>query len=87
MKTKRIQNTDGDWYVATSSKDWPAAIERSRQASKERHERMTAWEQQTHPSLRTDSAYWRAYNAEKYRIPIEWPMPEGHVMFKGVKAS
>lgn len=69
-----------DWYVATSDKDWPAAIERMQAAVREREARMTAWERER-SGQRTGGDYWAAYRAEKYRVSIEYPMPIGHVMF------
>jgi hypothetical protein len=81
-KLTRVRTPDGDWYVATSSANWAKAIALSNIAAHARQARMEAWEKANHPGGYPDAAYWQAYNAEKYRIPINWPMPEGHVMFK-----
>ncbi len=82
QNSKRIRTPEGDWYVATSEKDWGKAIARSHAACRRRHKRMAAWEAKHHPGCYPPASYWDAYNAEKYRIAIEWPMPEGHVIFQ-----
>lgn len=80
----KIRTRDGDWYVATSAKDWSDACERANRAAREREQRMQAWEQANPTNGYPPASYWEAYRAEKYRIAIEWPIPAGHVMFKGV---
>lgn len=81
---RRLKTRDGDWYVETSDRDWPAAIERSKAAAQERDRRMRAWEQANSTNGYPPASYWERYTAEKYRVPIDWPVPKGHVMFKRV---
>lgn len=81
--SKRIATKDGDWYVATESKDWDKAYAKMDEQVQERKERMNSWEfaQRVSGSFGTECEYWEAYRAEKYRIPVEYPMPVGHVIF------
>lgn len=80
---KRVRTREGDWYVETSDYDWPIAIAKMKRAAIARDARMAEWEKKHHKLERSTSPeYWKKYNKEKYRIPIEYPMPEGHLMFK-----
>lgn len=69
-----------DWFVATSDDDWKEANKRMKRDVERRAKRMSAWEaKQTTP--RTDGDYWDRYEREKYKIPIDYPMPIDHVCF------
>ena len=76
IERKRVQSQDGDWYVATPDNEWKAAMLRQEQAVHERNARMATW-----VAMR-GSFDWEAYRIEKYRIPIEWALPVGHVIFR-----
>ncbi len=77
----RTRTRDGDWYVATSQKNWKCAFERMREQVQAREARMNDWEAGRD---RQAPDYWEAYRAEKYRTPVSYPMPEGHVIFRGL---
>ena len=82
-KPTRIPTKDGDWYVATSSRNWAAAFDKMKAQVEARNARMAAWELANWPVFPAthDAAYWDAYKAAKYSTPVDYPMPEGHVMF------
>ena len=69
-----------DWFVSTSSKAWPAAMVQLKRDVQDRAVRLSAWES-TQTGRGSDPGYWERYDREKYRVPIDWPMPEGHVCF------
>ncbi len=84
MRTQsiRVRTREGDWYVATSQKNWKRAFKRMREQVEAREARMAAWEAERD---RTAPDYWAAYRAEKAKTPVSYPMPEGHVMFRGLR--
>lgn len=69
-----------DWLVATPDELWAAAIAKMKAAAEERRQRMAEWEETQ--AARGDPDYWERYDREKYRIPINYPMPVGHVCFR-----
>lgn len=79
----RVKTTDGDWYMATDSASWDKAFNRMQRSTERRHARMARWEAKQPAGARFEPGYWEHYRREKYRTPIEYPMPVGHIMFKG----
>jgi len=73
--------TDAGFYVRTPDAEWPQAIARMQAAVTARAARMAEWERANHPGTYPDAAYWARYAAEKATIPVDYPMPWGHVMF------
>jgi len=79
---ERLQTANGDWYVATTPEQWPAAMARQSADVHARETRMRDWRLDNPVVGYPPASYWVAYNAEMYRISIEWPIPAGHVMFE-----
>lgn len=71
----------GGFYVQTPAEDWAKAFERMKNQAAKRDEHMSTWEKRRHPGHYPSSQYWEAYYAERAKYPVDYPMPEGHVMF------
>lgn len=81
MKKTIVPDGNGDFYVAVEARDWPAAMAQQSEQTRARHERLAEWEKAHGLCDRTSASYWDAYRAEKYRIPVQWALPAGHVVF------
>lgn len=79
---KSLHGHGHDWFVATPDNAWQEANKRMKRDVERRAKRLATWEAKQTES-RTSEGYWDRYDREKYRIPIDYPMPEGHVCFNG----
>ncbi len=77
---RRRRNPSGDILVQVSSKEWEMAMARLEAELESRFKRLASWEQGKDRSV---PDFWEAYGAEKYRIPVTWPLPVGHVFWNG----